>query len=211
MSQLHSQEYLDLAQSLSEIGRFFAANKWSPATSSNYSARLSSATNVFALTRSGIDKYHMKPNDVILVNSDGEVIAPIGEKPSAETLIHCELYKDQSIGAVLHTHSIFATRLSLKHEKKEKIEISGYELLKGLTGNTTHLMTEVVPILPNHQDMQAFVKILRPVLNSTPRLHGFLMAGHGLYTWGKDLKEAKRHIETFEFLFESIAYQEMGF
>jgi methylthioribulose-1-phosphate dehydratase len=32
--------------------------------------------------------------------------------------------------------------------------------------------------------------------------HGFLLRRHGLYAWGKDLDEARRHLEIFEFLFE---------
>jgi len=32
--------------------------------------------------------------------------------------------------------------------------------------------------------------------------HGFLLRGHGLYTWGRDVTEAKRHVEVLEFLLE---------
>ncbi|HSQ21036.1 MAG TPA: class II aldolase/adducin family protein, partial [Blastocatellia bacterium] len=32
--------------------------------------------------------------------------------------------------------------------------------------------------------------------------HGFLLRRHGLYTWGNDITEAKRHVEIFEFLLE---------
>jgi methylthioribulose-1-phosphate dehydratase len=32
-----------------------------------------------------------------------------------------------------------------------------------------------------------------------------LLSRHGLYTWGRDLAEARRHIEIFEFLFECVA------
>ena len=35
-------------------------------------------------------------------------------------------------------------------------------------------------------------------------IYGFLLAGHGLYTWGKTIAEAKRHIEVLEFLFEVV-------
>jgi methylthioribulose-1-phosphate dehydratase len=34
--------------------------------------------------------------------------------------------------------------------------------------------------------------------------HGFLLSGHGLYTWGSSLEEARRHIEIYEFLFEVV-------
>ena len=42
-----------------------------------------------------------------------------------------------------------------------------------------------------------------------PPCHGFLLSGHGLYTWGRDLAEARRHIEIFEFLFECVARARM--
>jgi methylthioribulose-1-phosphate dehydratase len=29
---------------------------------------------------------------------------------------------------------------------------------------------------------------------------GYLIAGHGLYAWGRDLAEARRHLEAFEFM-----------
>jgi methylthioribulose-1-phosphate dehydratase len=215
---LKNLEFIKKSQEIAQIGRFFAQSKWSPATSSNYSARIDSLPGFYAVTRSGIDKHSMTAEDVILVDEWGAVVEPIGERPSAETLIHCFLYKNPEVKAVLHTHSVFGTRLSLKYQEREKLEISGYELLKGLADNTTHDMTEIVPILPNAQDMSHFVKTLSPYFNAQMKpqiggqsFHGFLIAGHGLYTWGKDLKEARRHVETYEFLFESIAYSEMGF
>ena len=35
-------------------------------------------------------------------------------------------------------------------------------------------------------------------------IYGFMLAGHGLYCWGKDLTEARRHSEALEFLLEAI-------
>jgi ribulose-5-phosphate 4-epimerase/fuculose-1-phosphate aldolase len=40
-------------------------------------------------------------------------------------------------------------------------------------------------------------------------VHGFLLSRHGLYTWGRDLAEARRHVEIFEFLFEAVARERM--
>lgn len=211
MSLMSSRDFQDKAERLAQVGRFLAQQGWSPATSSNYSARLETNPDHFALTRSGIDKYEVRAEDIIVVNEKGLVVEPVGQKPSAETLIHCELYKDPTVGSVLHTHSVFGTRLSLKYLSQEKIEIRDYELLKGLSGNRTHAMVETVPILENSQDMIAFSQKLEPVLKLKPKIHGFLIAGHGLYTWGRDINEAKRHVETFEFLFQSLAYAEMGF
>ena len=32
-----------------------------------------------------------------------------------------------------------------------------------------------------------------------PLQYGYLIRRHGLYTWGRDLEEARRHVEIFEF------------
>ncbi len=204
---LQSDKFKSTAKEIAAVGRFFAEQRWSPATSSNYSVKLDS--QYIALTRSGVDKYAIEAADVIVVNRAGEVVAPLGEKPSAETLIHCRLYDDERVGAVLHTHSIFGTRLSLAHEKDRELQITGYELLKGLQGNRSHLVKETIPVLSNSQDMKEFVSWMEDLDFNT--IHGFLIAGHGLYTWGRDLKEARRHVETYEFLFESMAYERLGF
>ena len=207
---LESKEFDVIATQLAQIGRFFAERGWSPATSSNYSARL---TNEYiAITRSGIDKFHMNPSDIILVNQDGQVAAPQGSKASAETLIHTAIYKKRpDAQAVLHTHSVPNTRLSLKHLANGYLNIQGYEMQKGLNGVTTHESVIRVPILANSQNMALFSQTVEELLDREPKLQGFLMAGHGLYTWGKDLPEAKRHIETFEFLFDCLRHEELGF
>ena len=42
-----------------------------------------------------------------------------------------------------------------------------------------------------------------------PLQYGYLIRRHGLYTWGRDLAEARRHVEIFEFLFECVARRMM--
>jgi methylthioribulose-1-phosphate dehydratase len=54
--------------------------------------------------------------------------------------------------------------------------------------------------------MAALAKRVQQRLSDTtnPLRHGFLIRGCGLYTWGRDLDEARRHVESFEFLFEVV-------
>ena len=35
---------------------------------------------------------------------------------------------------------------------------------------------------------------------TAPNTWGYLIAGHGLYAWGKDISEARRHLDAFEFM-----------
>jgi len=61
-----------------------------------------------------------------------------------------------------------------------------------------------LPIVENSQDMTALAETIGETLNQHKDAHGFLLRRHGLYTWGENLAQAKRHIEIFEFLLETI-------
>jgi len=199
----------DLAQALTETIKSFNANGWSPATSTNYSVR-SATANEYIISRSGVDKSLFSAKDLILINEAGEVLPPFnceGVKSSAETQIHTALYaRYPEINCVLHTHSVLGTVISNGLLSRGKLTFKDLEILKGLDGNTTHETEEVLPIVPNSQSMDEIIKNMEEHFNSQ-NLHAFLIAGHGLYSWGKDIPSAKRHIETFEFLFK--CYEKM--
>jgi methylthioribulose-1-phosphate dehydratase len=120
------------------------------------------------------------------------------------------------VGAVLHTHSVWSTLLSRADLARGSLRIEGYEMLKGLEGIGTHDTSVEVPIFANSQDMIELSGRIRERFTKAdwsdprrPPLHGFLLSGHGLYTWGRDLAEARRHIEIHEFLFEVVARSRM--
>lgn len=194
---------LKLATELLDAIRFFNQKGWSPATSTNYSVR-SENRNEYIISRSGVDKSKFELTDLILINPKGEVLPPFnkpGIKSSAETEIHTALYElFPEANCVLHTHSVLGTVLSHTMVNEKQIVFEGFEILKGLEGNPTHELTEILPIVPNSQDMKDILRDMNG--RYAKNVHGFLIAGHGLYTWGKDVASAKRHIETYEFLFE---------
>lgn len=191
------------ASQLAGVVRFLAAQGWTPATSSNFSTRIPGVDGKVAISKSGRDKYAFSADDVMVVDMQGQAIAPEGARPSAETLLHTLLYEDAGIGSVLHTHSLAATVLTMSNSSPELV-VEGFELLKGLAGVKTHEHREVVPVFDNDQDMLRLSKLVRAHWQEHPEMHGFLIRGHGLYTWGANLAEARRHIETFEFLFACI-------
>jgi len=125
-------------------------------------------------------------------------------RPSAEALLHVEVVRARGAGAVLHTHSIWSTLLSDTHAAAGGLEIAGYEMLKGLEGVHTHTHREWLPIVDNDQDMSRLSTVVRATLDRHPDAHGFLLRGHGLYTWGANLSQAVRHVEILEFLLEAI-------
>jgi methylthioribulose-1-phosphate dehydratase len=90
------------------------------------------------------------------------------------------------------------------------LAISGYEMLKGLEGVKTHEHREWIPIFANAQDVRALAEKVSDELKRESEAHGFLLSGHGLYTWGVDVAQARRHVEIFEFLFEVLGRQEFA-
>ena len=125
-------------------------------------------------------------------------------KPSDESLLHVRIVKERGAGAVLHTHSIWNTIFSDLGASEGGVRIEGYEMLKGLAGVRTHDHSEWLPIVENSQDMPALADKISKTLKEHNFAHGFLIRRHGLYTWGEDLTQAKRHVEILEFLLETM-------
>ena len=197
----------ELIDQLRECGRLFHSRGWSVGTSSNYSAVLGSQPVELIVTASGKDKGRLERTDFVHVGPDGKPIEADQPKSSAETMLHVVLAEQGEVGCILHTHSIWGTLLSDHFARDGGFEISGFEMLKGLEGIPTHEHDHWIPIFDNTQDIPVLAEQVRERLGdaSKPMTHGFLIRKHGLYTWGKDVFAARRHIEVYEFLFECVA------
>ena len=144
----------------------------------------------------------------LLPTAHGYSLSPSTMRPSAETLLHCQIYRClPQMGAVLHTHSRAATVLSRACLARGELVLTGYELAKALTGVTSHEASVRLPVLENHQDMSVLAARAEPLFSGAGLLHGYLIAGHGLYTWGKSLPEAFRQLEALEFLLECALWE----
>lgn len=185
------------AREIVENTRELSALGWTPATSSNFSARLDS--RLVAITVSGRDKGKLTEADIMVVDWDGKPVAT-EQRPSAETVLHTQLYRRYpEVDVVLHTHSHNQTVASRLFAPAGHIRLQGYELQKAFAGNTTHEGTLDIPVLPNSQDIPALAAKVERLTYSGP-LWGYLIDGHGMYAWGRDMAEARRHLEAFEFL-----------
>ncbi|HEY6246344.1 MAG TPA: methylthioribulose 1-phosphate dehydratase, partial [Pyrinomonadaceae bacterium] len=188
------------AGSLSAVAKGFHARGWLLGTSGNLSAVISHEPLALAMSPSGVDKGELTAGQILLIDEHAQVLSEHGGKPSDETLLHLQIVKDRRAGAVLHTHSVWNTILSDLYATQRGISIEGYEMLKGLDGVRTHEHREWLPIIDNSQDMSSLANTIGETLSRNPNAHGFLLQRHGLYSWGVDLQQAKRHIEILEFL-----------
>jgi methylthioribulose-1-phosphate dehydratase len=206
MSKIPSSDLVTvtgLIKQLEEVGRKFYERGWVLGTSGNFSAVVRPSPVQLLITASGMDKGRLTDDQFVLIDEHGDVIAGSG-KPSDETKLHLCLVLERAAKSVLHTHSVWGTILPEAFASEGGIRMTGWEMLKGLSGVRTHEHEEWLPILENSQEMGALARTLEDVLRMQPGIHGFLLRGHGLYTWGQSLTEAKRHIEIFEFLLEVL-------
>ncbi|MEO1231213.1 MAG: methylthioribulose 1-phosphate dehydratase [Myxococcota bacterium] len=190
----------DAARALVAAVRFFHARGWCPATSSNFSYR---GDGCVWISQSGVDKGAFGPEHLMPVDLDGVPIPPEQRRPSAETGLHTLVYRNRpDAQAVLHVHGLRSVVFSRLLEEAGEVTFEGWELQKGLRGETTHESRVRIPIFSNRQDIPALAAEIEPVLKAKPGLQAFLLAGHGLYAFGRDVAEAKRHIEVVEALLE---------
>lgn len=183
----------EAALAVCEMGRFFAARGSVPATSGNFSVR--TGPRMAAITRSGVDKGELVPGDVLHVDID----SPPPEGASAETALHLRLYRDRSeIQAIVHTHADSAAVIS---RLSGDVVLTGWELQKALCGVASHEASVTIPVFPNDQDVPALSERVAARLAAMPGATAYLLAGHGLYTWGRTVTEAKRHAVALEHLF----------
>jgi methylthioribulose-1-phosphate dehydratase len=168
-----------------------------PATSGNFSARVDERT--CAITCSGADKGRLTEADFIAIAID----EPLPPGVSAEAPLHLERYRSSpEIGAVLHVHTIAATVLSRADAARGAVTLEGFEMHKALAGYATHESTVEIPVFANSQDVEALSARVHERLGAGPKVPGYLLAGHGLYAWGANVREAQRHLEGLVFLLE---------
>ena len=198
-----------LKRALIDVGRDFHGRGWSLATSSNYSVVLGRDPIRMLITASGKHKDQLQASDFVVVDENGQPVKDRAPRPSAETLLHIVLAQQTSAGAVLHTHSVWSTLLSQRHAASNgegELVLEDFEMLKGLAGVTTHRHRLSIPIFNNTQEIPALAKRLERCFDRPGEApsHALLLRRHGLYTWGQDLAEARRHVEVLEFLLEVV-------
>ncbi|WP_134699848.1 methylthioribulose 1-phosphate dehydratase [Ammoniphilus sp. YIM 78166] len=197
---IHAEQRQDIILKLNEVKQNFANRGWFPGTSGNLSIKSNQDPIVFAVTASGKDKTKITPEDYLFVDADALPVEKTNLKPSAETLVHSVIYRNiPKAGAVFHVHTIANNVVSELYGNQGYFEIGNQELIKGLDIWEEGAVIQI-PIVENYADIPKLAKEIEKVLN--PRIPGVLIRNHGIYAWGGNDFETKRHVEAFEFLFE---------
>lgn len=200
---LKAVDFSEATQGVIRLARFAGERGWVPATSGNFSARIDA--DHAAVTATGADKANLIPDQVI----NAAIRGPKHPRASAEAPLHLMRYAtDARIGAIAHIHTLPATILSRRHEKRGHLRIEGWELLKAFPGISTHETGVNIPIVPNDQDTDRLAQLVEQRLAEQQPVQGYLIAGHGLYVWGASVQDTIRHMEAFDFLLTAELHEE---
>ncbi len=185
---------------LIDAGRDLHAHGWVPATSGNFSHRLNKST--VAMTVSGWHKGKLEEAGLMKVDMNAQPVRT-KKQPSAEALLHTQLYnRYPDVNAILHVHSPNATLISRRFPGGVRIE--SFELLKAFPGISTHTASVDIPVFANDQDIPRMARAIDAWWRRGGDAPGYLINGHGLYTWGETMQDTLRHLEAFDFLFECM-------
>ncbi|MFB2554377.1 methylthioribulose 1-phosphate dehydratase [Herbiconiux liangxiaofengii] len=192
----------------------FAARGWMPGTAGNLSVTLGRDPLRLAVTASGLDKGELAASDVVIVDDNGEWATDdtsarltdelgLARRPSAEAGLHARVAAVTGAGACIHVHALAAVRAG--HRWPDGVELNDLEMLKGI-GHSAHGERVVIPVVQNHQDMRVlggdFERVYLPATEQVAEVPALIVADHGIYAWGADLRQARWHLELTEALLQ---------
>lgn len=183
--------HAEAKESLVQYGQKMAANRLTTGSGGNLST-IDRRIGQIAITPSGLDYFDTTPEDIVICGLQGDVVQ--GHRtPSSEINFHIALYKKRpDIGAVVHTHSVYATTLACLHR-----EIPPVHYLVGFAGTK-------VPLAPYATFGSA--ELARSIAATIGSRNAVLLANHGLVAVGPDIAKAFNVAEEIE-LVAQIYYQ----
>jgi len=146
--------------------------------------------NAFAIKPSGVPYHELSPEDMVVIDFDGNVIEG-SLRPSSDTKTHAVLYKNWSnINGVVHTHSTYATAWA---QSQRDIPIYG-------TTHADHLTVDIPCAAPMSDEMikgnyeyetgYQIINCLNEKGLSYTDIEMILVGNHAPFTWGKTAAKA---------------------
>jgi L-fuculose-phosphate aldolase len=172
----NSPQAQKLKEEICEMGRRCWLRDYNDGNGGNLSARLG---DYFLCTPTGISKGFMKPEQVCLVDADGNQVAGNGKwKRTSEILSHLGIYKTvPAAAAVVHAHPIHATAFAMAGIEPPRCLIPEVEVFVG-----------TIPVAeyktPGSPQMSEILGQL------APKHQSILMGNHGVICWGTSVEDA---------------------
>ena len=145
---------------------------------------------------SGVGYQEMKPEDMVVVDLDGNVVEG-NLRPSSDTPTHLEIYKAfEGVGAVVHTHSTYATAWAQACREIPNIGTTHADHFHTAVPCTAEMSKEQIERSYEAETGVSFVEAFEGIEPMhTPAV---IVAHHGPFTWGKSAAEAVQNSVVLE-------------
>lgn len=184
-----------------ELGRRFYALGWVSGTGGGISLRVGER---IVMAPSGVQKELLAPADLFVLDRAGNVVdgpaAERGLRVSECRPLFLHAFDARDAGAVIHSHALPALLATLIVD--EAVVVTELEMMKGLAGVGFHDV-HAIPVIENTAHERDLTERLAGAMDAHPRAHAVLVRRHGIYVWGRDWREAKRHAECYHYLLEA--------
>lgn len=175
---------LALKQQIIEVGIKLLRNGLVAGTGGNISARLPDM-EYFYITPSGMAYEALQPDDIVGIDYNGDLVEGT-RKPSIECMMHASILRARpDVGAVVHTHSLYATAVASAH-----LPIPAFLETVIATNKCEIKVAEYAPA--------GSQELAENALRTLGEDSAVLLANHGVVGVGRDLAQAVRVCETVE-------------
>jgi len=153
-------------------------------------------TGLFVIKPSGVDYDVLKPEDMVVMNLDGEKVEG-NYKPSSDTATHLELYKAfPEVGGIVHTHSPWATSWA---QAGRSIPCYGTTHADYFYGEIPCSRGLTVAEIAREYEKNTGLVVIETFKDKNPmHVPGVILENHGPFTWGKDADEAVHNAVVLE-------------
>jgi methylthioribulose-1-phosphate dehydratase len=200
----------DIAQLVCELCRSFYALGWASGTGGGIAIR--DADEIY-VAPSGVQKERIAPDDVFVLDArrlDGVHVVRRPSNPALR-ISECQplffnAFRDRDAGAALHSHSLWpvlAARLASPSGEQGRLVLRGFEMLKGLRGKGC-FDEVVIPIIPNTAREAELTDAMATAMAEHTDVDAVIVAGHGMYVWGRDWVRAKTQAECLDWLCRAV-------
>lgn len=153
-------------------------------------------SGLFVIKPSGVDYEKMKPEDMVVMDLEGNQIEG-SMRPSSDTPTHLELYKAfPQIGGIVHTHSVYATAWAQAGRGIPCYGTTHADYFYGEIPCARNLTAEEIE---EGYEKNTGLVIVETFKGRNPMyVPGVLCKNHGPFTWGKDGAEAVHNAVVLE-------------
>lgn len=151
---------------------------------------------LFVIKPSGVDYQVMKPEDMVVIDMEGNRVEGI-YNPSSDTATHLELYKAfPEMGGIVHTHSSWATSWA---QAGRSIPCYGTTHADYFYGGILCARSLTAEEINQEYEKNTGLVIIETFKGKDPMASpGVLCTNHGPFAWGKDAHEAVHNAVVME-------------